>query len=283
MWNLKFIVKSKSRRKKILKLIKEIELTDENIQLIVDIIIECDSISQNLLGDRVSLYFERFDESYDGRNYTYSSKDYVRMMNGLESLELYSFKFSEKLLAYLESKLPEDKFLQILNYVNEMHSNIHENNDFNEEQKFVELGDKKIEYYRRTLSVSKQPNKEETTQDEPVEEKKVESKTESVIEKKKEKEEETLSKQSGMITKIQVQNINKEENSSTASPTLEELYLIDQQFQLTVEDDFSYFCKFDELYDVLGYPGSLHQKSDLTNSSEQSGPVLTKKLTPPKK
>lgn len=155
MWDLKFIVKSKSRRKKILKLIREMELTDENIQLIVDLIIECDNISQNLLRNRVYLYFERFDESYDG-NYTYSFKDYVRIMNGLESLELYSFKFSEKLLAYLESKLPEDKFLQILNYVNEIHSDIHENNDFNEEQKFVELGDKKIEYYRRTLSVSKQ-------------------------------------------------------------------------------------------------------------------------------
>ena len=162
MWDLKFIVKSKSRRKKILKLIKEMELTDENIQLIVDIIIECDNISQNMLRNRVSLYFERFDESYDGRNYTYSFKDYVRIMNGLESLELYSFKFSEKLLAYLESKLPEDKFLQILNYANEMHSNRHENNDFNEEQKFVELGDKKIEYYRRTLFVSKQETEEET-------------------------------------------------------------------------------------------------------------------------
>ena len=167
MWDLKFIVKSKSRRKKILKLKKEMELTDENTQLIVDIIIECDNISQDLLRNRVSLYFEHFDESYDGRNYTYSSKDYARIMNGLESLELYSFKFAEKLLAYLESKLPEDKFLQILNYVNEMHSNRHENNDFNEEQKFVELGDKKIEYYRRTLSVSKQ---EETLseQSEPV-------------------------------------------------------------------------------------------------------------------
>ena len=68
MWDLKFIVKSKSRRKKILKLIKEMELTDENIQLIVDIIIECDNISQNLLRDWVYLYFEHFDESYDGRN-----------------------------------------------------------------------------------------------------------------------------------------------------------------------------------------------------------------------
>lgn len=251
MWDLKFIVKSKSRRKKILKLIKEIELTDENIQLIVDIIIDCDNISQNLLRDRVYLYFERFDESYDGRNYTYSSKDYVRIMNGLESLELYSFKFAEKLLAYLESKLPEDKFLQILNYVNEMHSNRHENNDFNEEQKFVELGDKKIEYYRRTLSVSKQ-----------------------------EKEEEPTLEQSGTIKKIQPHNINKEENLSTLFPTPqtpEESFLIDQQFQLTVEDDFSYFCKFDELYEALGYPGSVHQKSDLTNSSEQNGPVLTKK------
>ncbi len=162
MWDLNFIVKSKSRRKKILKLLKEMELTDENIQLIVDIIIECDNISQNLLRNRVYLYFERFDESYDGINYTHSSEDYVRIMNGLESLELYSFKFSEKLLAYLESKLPEDKFLQILNYVNEMHSKIHENNDFNEEQKVVELGDKKIEYYRRTPFVSKQEKEEET-------------------------------------------------------------------------------------------------------------------------
>ena len=161
MWDLKFIVKSKSRRKKILKLIKEMELTDENIQLIVDIIIECDNISQNLLRKRFYLYFERFDETYDGRNYTYSSKDYVRIMNGLESLELHSFKFSEKILAYLESKLPEDKSLQILNYVNEMHSKIHENNDFNEEQKFVELGDKKIEYYRRMLSFSKKEKEEE--------------------------------------------------------------------------------------------------------------------------
>ena len=96
MWDLNFIVKSKSRRKKILKLIKEMELTDENIQLIVDIIIECDNISQNLLRNSVYLYFERFDESYDGRNYTYSSEDYARIMNGLESLELHSFKFSEK-------------------------------------------------------------------------------------------------------------------------------------------------------------------------------------------
>ena len=60
MWDLKFIVKSKSRRKKILKLIKEMELTDENIQLIVDIIIECDNISQNLLRDCVYLYFEHY-------------------------------------------------------------------------------------------------------------------------------------------------------------------------------------------------------------------------------
>lgn len=264
MWDLEFIAKSKSRRKKILKLIKEMELTDENIQLMVDIIIECDNISQNLLRNRVSLYFERFDESYDGKNYTYSSKDYVRIMNGLESLELYSFKFSEKILAYLESKLPEDKFLQVLNYVNEMHSNIHKNNDFNEEQKIIELGDKKIEYYRRTLSVPKQANQEETAQ------------VESVDGKKKE---ETSSNQNGMITKIQSQNINRDVNLSTASPTPEESYLIDQQFQLTVEDDFSYFCKFDELYDVLGYPGSA-KESDLFNSTEQSG--LVKKLTPPK-
>ena len=80
------------------------------------------------------LYFEHFDESSDGRNYTYSSKDYVRIMNRYGRLELYSFKFAVKLLAYLESKLPEDKFLQILNYINEIHSDIHENNDFNEEQ-----------------------------------------------------------------------------------------------------------------------------------------------------
>lgn len=119
------------------------ELTDENIQLIVDIIVECDSISQNLLRNRVALYFERFDESYDEINYTYSLKDYARMMNELENLELYSFRFAEKLLAYLESNLSEEKFLQILNYVNEMHSNMHENNAVNEEQNIVELGDKK--------------------------------------------------------------------------------------------------------------------------------------------
>lgn len=162
MWDLNFIVKSKSRRKKILKLIKEMELTDENIQLIVDIILECDSISQNLLRNRVALYFERFDESYDGINYTYSLKDYARMMTELENLELYSFRFAEKLLAHLESNLPEDKFLQILNYVNEMYSNMqHENNDVNEEQKNVELGDKKVEYSRRTLSISKQEVEDE--------------------------------------------------------------------------------------------------------------------------
>ena len=82
-----------------------------------------------------------------------------------------------------------------------------------------------------------------------------------------------------MIIKIQSQNINKDVNLSTASPTPEESYLIDQQFQLTVEDDFSYFCKFDEPYDVLGYPGSA-KESDLFNSTEQSG--LVKKVIPPK-
>ena len=65
--------------------------------------------------------------------------------------------------------------------------------------------------------------------------------------------------------------------------TPEESFLIDQQFQLTVEDDFSYFCKFDELVGIIDYPGSIHQKSDLTNSSEQNESVLTKKKTPPKK
>ena len=86
--------------------------------------------------------------------------------------------------------------------------------------------------------------------------------------------------------KIQPHNINKKENLSTlflTPQTPEESFLIDQQFQLTIEDDFSYFYKFDELVGIINYTGSIHQKSDLTNSSEQNGPVLTKKKTPPKK
>ena len=122
-----------------------------------------------------------------------------------------------------------------------MHSNRHENNDFNEEQKFVELGDKKIEYYRRTLSVSKQ-----------------------------EKEEETLLEQSGTIKKMQPQNINNEENLSTVYPTPEEIEAENDRLSLCVEDDFLLFTKFDH---------SLFEQGFEPPIQEQSGPVLKKTNT----
>ena len=42
------------------------------------------------------------------------------------------------------------------------------------------------------------------------------------------------------------------ENSNKKPTTdVEESFLVDQQLQLTVEDDFSYFCKFDDLAMII--------------------------------
>lgn len=64
---------------------------------------------------------------------------------------------------------------------------------------------------------------------------------------------------------MSLENLNKQPVSK-----IEEDFLNDQKLQLTVEDDFSYFCKFDELTGVVDHPYSMHQKSDLPNSSEPS-------------
>lgn len=37
---------------------------------------------------------------------------------------------------------------------------------------------------------------------------------------------------------------------------LPDSYEIDAALQLTVEDDFSYFCKFDDLADIIATPGT---------------------------
>lgn len=72
------------------------------------------------------------------------------------------------------------------------------------------------------------------------------------------------------------ENLNKKSTSK-----IEDSFLIDQQLQLTVEDDFSYFCKFDELFGTIDHPGSIHKKGDLPNSSESAkelSPQLTDKF-----
>lgn len=57
-------------------------------------------------------------------------------------------------------------------------------------------------------------------------------------------------------------------DSSKKNESMEEAFLIDQKLQLTVEDDFSYFCKFDELAESVDQPSVAHQVSGLSNDTE---------------
>lgn len=73
----------------------------------------------------------------------------------------------------------------------------------------------------------------------------------------------------------------KEDLNKKSTPEMEEAFLIEQQLQLTVEDDFSCFCKFYELFGVTDYPSSIQKNGDLPNSSEstkESSSQLTDKF-----
>ena len=49
---------------------------------------------------------------------------------------------------------------------------------------------------------------------------------------------------------------------------IEEAFLLDQKLQLTVEDDFSFFCKFNELAEPVDQPSATEQVSGLSNEAE---------------
>jgi len=80
---------------------------------------------------------------------------------------------------------------------------------------------------------------------------------------------------------MSLENLNKKPEFKA-----EESFLIDQQLQLTVEDDFSYFCMYD---DLMGYENipveeekeeSCEQSLNTSKSPDASMPWWKRKLTP---
>lgn len=65
-----------------------------------------------------------------------------------------------------------------------------------------------------------------------------------------------------------------ENSSKKPTPEMEESFLVDQQFQLTVEDDFSYFCKFDDLATITD--SQIPEPNNKSDSNENQEPSEVK-------